>query len=124
MNETWKCAALVALAVLAVLGPAPATASTVTDCLTAIRALSHRTDDMLYLGGGQGSRSRSQLLAYLSKAESQVDRVDFKGALRQLDAYSTEVSRSLKAGNLRTDDAFHLQEDANAVIVCITAIGK
>lgn len=120
MNERWKC---VALAALAALGPAPATASTVTDCLTAIRALSHRTDDMLYLGG-QGSRSRSQLMSYLSKAESQVDRVDFKGALRQLDAYSTEVSRSLKAGNLRTDDAFHLQEDANAVIVCITAIGK
>ena len=120
MNETCKCAALV---VLAALGPAQATASTVTDCLTAIRALSHRTDDMLYLRS-DGERSRSQLMSFLSKAESQVDRVDFKGALKQMDGYSTEVSRAIRAGNLRMFDAIHLQEDANAVIACIAAIGK
>lgn len=112
-----------ALAALVALGPAPAAASTVSECLAAIRALSLRTDDMLYLRS-DGERSRSQLMSLLSKAESQVDRVDFKGALKQMDAYSAEVSRGIRAGNLRMFDALHLQEDANNVIVCITAIGK
>jgi hypothetical protein len=113
----------VALAALVALGPAPAAASTVSDCLGAIRALSNRTDDMLFLRS-DGERTRSQLMSYLSKAESQIDRVDFKGALRQMDGYSTEVSRAIRAGNLRMFDAIHLQEDANKVIVCITAIGR
>jgi hypothetical protein len=112
-----------ALAALVALGPGPAAASTVSDCLGAIHALSNRTDDMLFLRS-EGERSRSQLISLLSKAATQVDRADFKGALKHMDAYSTEVSRAIRAGNLRMFDAIHLQEDANAVIVCIAAIGK
>lgn len=114
----------VAVAALVALGPAPAAASTVSDCLGAIHALSKRTDDMLYLRGSEGERSRAQLVSVLSKAATEVDRADFKGALKQMDAYSTEVSRAIRAGSLRMFDAIHLQEDANGVIVCINAIGR
>lgn len=120
---SWRLRGL-ALGAVVALAPAPATASTVSDCLGSIRALSRRTDDMLYLRGSEGERSRSELVARLSKAELLVDRADFKGALKEMDFYSTLVSRAIRSGNLRTFDAIHLQEDANAVILCITAIGK
>ena len=124
MKGTPRGIALAVLAALVAAGPAPAAASTVTDCLSAIRVLSQKTEDMLFLRGDQGAKSRSLLVSCLSKAESQVDRVDFKGALKQMDAYSTELSRAIRVGNLRMTDAAYLQETANAVIVCITAIGK
>jgi predicted ATP-grasp superfamily ATP-dependent carboligase len=124
MKGTPRGIALAVLAALVAARPAPAAASTVTDCLSAIRGLSQKTDDILFLRGGQGARSQSQLVSYLSKAEAHIDRVDFKGALKQLDAYSTELSRAIRVGNLRMNDAASLQETANAVIICITAIGK
>ena len=115
---------LALLPALALLGPVPAAASTVSECHAAIRTLSQRTDDMLYLGGDPGQKARAQLLVHLSRTSDALDRVDLRAALKHLDAYSADLSRAAASGRLKPEEALVLQEGANGVIVCIGAIGR
>lgn len=122
MKKSWSLVALVPA--LALLVPARAVPSTVGECQAAIRTLSLLTEDVLFLRGTQGLNAQRQLLSHLAKASTQLDRVDLRDALKQMDAYSTDLSRAVAAAKIGSDNAAALQIGANAVIVCITAIGN
>ncbi|HEY6006099.1 MAG TPA: hypothetical protein VIV57_24680 [Anaeromyxobacter sp.] len=122
MKKSWPLVALV-LALASLLAAAPAAASTVSECQNALRTLATRTDDALF-AGGQGANAQQRLLSHLTKASSAFDKLDFKDVLKQLDAYSADLSRAAASGKLKAADAVDLQISANAVTVCVTAIGR
>jgi hypothetical protein len=123
MKKTWILVALVPALVL-FLAPARASATTVDDCQLDIDVLTTQTAAATYLRGDQGLKLESQLLHHLSKASNELTQLDFREALRQMDGYSTDLSRGVNAGKIDPASAADLQLGANTVVTCIDAIGQ
>jgi hypothetical protein len=117
---------LVALvpALVLFLAPAKASATTVDDCQFDISVLSAQTAAATYLRGDQGLKLESQLLHHLAVTSKELGQLDFKTALREMDGYSTDLSKGVNAGKIDPVSATDLQLGANTVIACINAIGQ
>lgn len=121
-----KTSFLIALlpALVLLLGPARASATTVDDCQFDIDVLTTQTAAATYLRGDQGLKLESQLLHQLAKASNELTQLDFNEALRKMDDYSTDLSRGVNAGKIDPASAADLQLGANTVVACIDAIGQ
>jgi molybdopterin-biosynthesis enzyme MoeA-like protein len=120
-----KTGLLIACAALALLlAPARGAASTAGECQASLKKLSKATEDLLFYGGGLGARSQSLMMSHVAKTKEFVEKADSKSALKQMDAFSTELSRATGARTIKMTDAIFLQEAANDAIVCLNGLTK
>jgi hypothetical protein len=122
MKRTWFLGGLLA-AIALLLAPAQAAASTISECQAAISTLTLQTQGTTFLRGDKGAKTESQLLFHLSKASAELDKADMRDALRQMDSYSTDLSRAVGSRTIAPGDAAFLQTGAHGVVACIQAIG-
>ncbi|HEY6006098.1 MAG TPA: hypothetical protein VIV57_24675, partial [Anaeromyxobacter sp.] len=116
-------AALVSALVL-LLGPAKASATTADECQFDIDLLTVATSNATYLRGDQGLKLESQLLHHLAQATKELSQLDLGSTLRQMDRYSTDLSKGVASGKIDATSAVDLQLGANTVIACVNAIGQ
>jgi hypothetical protein len=122
MKTTWLLIGAMALAPL--VAPRPAVAAPAGDCQAAMRELSRQTEDMLFYGKDLGTKAQTKMLSSLSQAMSFVAKLDAKSTLKQLDDYSTELSRATATRLLKVTDAIVLQERTNDIIQCVNTLDK
>jgi hypothetical protein len=122
MKKAMFLAALVAAVVI--LSPAKTSATTVDDCQFDVSLLTTATANATYLRGDQGLKLESQLLHQLANTSKELSQLDFRSALKEMDNYSTDLSRGVNAGKIDPASAADLQLGANTVVVCINAIGQ
>jgi hypothetical protein len=100
----------------------PASATTTTDCQALIVTLADLTSATTFLRGDKGAKTQSQLLQHLDKASRELDLNDAKEALRQMDGYSTNVTRAVGSATLAAADGAALLDGAAEVVSCIQQI--
>ncbi len=123
MMKTSVLAALFA-AIALLLAPAPAAASTISECQAAIATLSLQTQGTTFLREDKAGKTEAQLLFHLSKASAELDRADLREALKQMGNYSFTLSRAVRSETIAPGDAAFLQTGADGVVACIEAIGQ
>lgn len=123
MKKTWLLAALLP-AIALFLAPAPAAASTISECQAAIATLSLQTQGTTFLREEKAAKTEAQLLAHLSKASRELDMADLHEALKQMGNYSFTLDRAVRSATVAPGDAAFLQTGADGVVACINAIGQ
>jgi hypothetical protein len=102
--------------------PARASATTVDDCQFDISVLTTQTAAAVYLRGDQGLKLESQLLHHLAQASKELSQLDIRETLKQMDGYSTNLSKGVASGKIDPASAADLQVGANTVVTCVNAI--
>jgi uncharacterized protein YoxC len=122
MKKTLLAVALLPALVM-LLAPSRAAASTVSECQAAIATLTLQTQGTTFVGD-KAAKVESQLLFHLSKASSGLDKAEFRDAVKQMGDYSSDLNSAVISGTVAAADAAFLQTGAAGVVTCIKAIGQ
>ena len=114
---------LASATLVTLLSAAPhASASTAADCQLQIATLAEETTTTPFLRGDKGVKTELQLLFHLTKASDDLDKLDVRDALKQMEGYSTDLARAVGSATIAPSDAAALQTGADAVVACVQTI--